>query len=312
MEGQPLITVITASYNSKYLYEAIDSVLSQTYPKIEYIVTDDGTRGFEKEAVEQYIEQNQKNNIVSFQVIYHPKNLGTVRNLNNAMKVCTGEYIFHLAADDIYTDNTVLERWLQDMQEKQSMLSTSCFRKCNEDFSESYFEFPFEYQKRLLLSGNRRKIFNELSIENFVYGCSTARSRDCLEQFGLYDEAYRLVEDYPYVLRYARQGGKIDLFDHVCINYRQGGTSSSGRFNPIYEKDSDLIFQRDILPYVKWKLGYKLVYFQWKRNQITGFWQQTRISNKLEKICLYLANPIQLAISLQRYLQKQCWKFTRR
>ena len=52
MEIKPLITVITASYNSKYLYESISSVLSQTYEKIEYIVADDGTEGFDKEDME--------------------------------------------------------------------------------------------------------------------------------------------------------------------------------------------------------------------------------------------------------------------
>lgn len=309
MESRPLITVITATYKSKYLYDAINSVLGQTYSNIEYIVTDDGTEGFNVEKIKQYIEHNKKSNISSFRVIHHEKNLGTVKNLNRAMEICKGAYIFHLAADDIYADNTVLEDWLRDMQQKKSLMSTACFQKYNEDFSESYFSFPFNYQKQVLMSRNKQKIFRELAMENFIYGCSTARSRKCLEMFGFYDENYRLVEDYPYALQYIRQGGTIDLFDRICVKYREGGSSSSGRFNPVYENDSDRIFQNEILPYVRWKVFYRLAYFQWKRNQKIGFWELAKNDSKTNKISLYLRNPIQLGISLWRYLQKQRCKF---
>ena len=312
MESNPLITVITASYYSQYLYDAIDSVLAQTYPNIEYIVTDDGTKDFDVQTVTQYIEQNKKTNISSCHVIHHTENLGTVKNLNFAMKASHGEYIFHLAADDLYADAHVLSKWLRDMQCNNSLLSTACFCKYNKDFSEDLFIFPFEYQKQLLRSRNNKKIFHELAMGNFIYGCSTARSRECLNMFGFYDEKYHLVEDYPYALNYVRQGGRIDLFDHVCIKYRQGGSSSSDRFGVVYENDSDQIFQNEILPYVKWKFLYRLIYFQWKKNQKTGFWENARTKSKIQKLFLYLKNPIQIGISLQRSFQKLCCMYRMR
>ncbi len=310
MKRRPLITVITASYYSDYIYEAIDSVLAQTYPNIEYIITDDGTNDFKTKDIECYILDKKRENIVSFQVIHHKKNLGTVRNLNSVLRICKGEYIFQLSADDLYTDENVLEKWVQDMENKHSYLSTACFQKYNEDFSHVYFSFPFEYQKQLLLSQNRQYIFDELAIENFVYGCSTARSRKCIEEFGLYDEKYYLIEDYPYILSYVRKGGKIDLFDCVCIKYRRGGVSSPDRFNTTYEKDSDLIFANEILPFVKSKWLYKLIYFQWKKNQKMGFWEKTDTSNVIRKVSLYLTNPIQICISLKHRVMKWHFKTT--
>ena len=41
MDRYPLITVLTLSYNSTYIYESIQSVLEQSYPHIEYIIVDD-------------------------------------------------------------------------------------------------------------------------------------------------------------------------------------------------------------------------------------------------------------------------------
>lgn len=312
MENRPLITVITAAYHSRYLYEAINSVLSQTYPRIEYIVTDDGTGGFDKEGVERYIEKNKKSNIVDFRVIHHVENLGTVRNMNIAMKACQGEYIFNLSADDVFADDCVLEDWVGDMFRRQSDLSVGCFGKYNEDFSEALYTFPFEYQKELLRSGSSKHIFQELTIANFVYGCSTARSRRCLEKYGFYDEEYCLVEDYPYVLSYIRRGGTLDFFDQVCIKYRQGGSSSSKRFNTVYERDSDLIFQREILPYTKCKIIYKLQYLQWKKNQKTNFWEEISTANKRGKIFLYLKNPVQFCISFKQAILKQKCKALKR
>ena len=46
MDRYPLITVLTLSYNSTYIYESIQSVLEQSYPHIEYIIVDDGSGAF--------------------------------------------------------------------------------------------------------------------------------------------------------------------------------------------------------------------------------------------------------------------------
>ena len=53
---EPLITVVTPSYhNASTIYDTIDSVLNQSYKKIQYIVTDDCTPDFDKEEIKNYI-----------------------------------------------------------------------------------------------------------------------------------------------------------------------------------------------------------------------------------------------------------------
>lgn len=308
MNEEPLVTIITAAYNSEYLFEAIDSVVSQTYPRMEYIVTDDGSRSFDRKKVETYIEKVKHRNMISYLVIHHESNIGTVKNLNHALKLSKGDYIFNLAADDQFCNTEIIENWVRDMQEKKSDFSVAYLQKKSADSLQNGIRFPLYYQKQLILAGNQKRLFRELAMGNFIYGCVSARSRNCLERFGLYDETYRLVEDYPYVLSYIRNGGKIDFFDETVIRYRDGGTSSSEKFNQIYEKDSDEIFKREILPYVRHKGFYEKMYLQWKSNQKNGFWSKSAAVHGMEKIALYAFNPLQLYLSIRQKILTKIYK----
>ena len=68
--GNPVVTVVTLSYKKfDYIFHAIDSVLSQTYPYIEYIIADDGSPNFPMDEIEEYVRENKKENIIEFHVI---------------------------------------------------------------------------------------------------------------------------------------------------------------------------------------------------------------------------------------------------
>ena len=70
----PLVTVVTPSYNnSKTIFGAIDSVLMQSYPNIQYIVCDDASSDFDGEAIIEYIRAKNTGNIVDFIVSYLTK-----------------------------------------------------------------------------------------------------------------------------------------------------------------------------------------------------------------------------------------------
>lgn len=56
--GNPVVTVVTLSYKKfDYIFHAIDSVLSQTYPYIEYIIADDGSPNFPMDEIEEYVRK---------------------------------------------------------------------------------------------------------------------------------------------------------------------------------------------------------------------------------------------------------------
>ena len=293
--GVPVISVITLSYYSKYLFDAIDSVLNQSYPQIQYIISDDGTENFDADVIRAYIQKHKKENLVEFVLLHAVQNTGTVQNANRALEVVKGELVFYLSSDDVFVSNKVLDRWAQFMLEKKSMLCTS-YRACYSTEYDRVFEIlPSPYQVRLLKRQNNQRIFGELSKSNFIFGCCTAISRQCLQQYGFYDETYCLVEDYPYVLTYVRKGGRIDFFNEITVRYRSGGISSSGSFSPAYEADSDKILEKEILPFVSNPQKVKKMYNHWKKRQIqdAAFLKQNSAcnGNKIKLLLLYVRYP---------------------
>ena len=91
----PLVTVIIASYNhGKYIEASITSVLSQTYPRIELLVIDDGSYD---DSVER-IGRLQQRHGFDFKV---QQNQGLSRTLNDAISRARGSLIVPFGSDDI-------------------------------------------------------------------------------------------------------------------------------------------------------------------------------------------------------------------
>lgn len=91
---RPLVSVVIPNYNyARYLSEAIDSVLAQTYPKIEVIVVDDGSTDESIPKLRQYGSRIQ---------YIQQKNQGVAAARNRGIHQSVGELIAFLDADDYW------------------------------------------------------------------------------------------------------------------------------------------------------------------------------------------------------------------
>ena len=87
------ISIVTLSYNQRtFLREAIDSVLQQDHPDLEYIVVDPGSTDGSREFIRSYGEQVA-------QVVFEPDQ-GAADGLNKGFSRATGEVFGFLNADD--------------------------------------------------------------------------------------------------------------------------------------------------------------------------------------------------------------------
>ena len=95
----PSISVIMPVYNTaKYLNEAIDSILNQTYKDFEFIIIDDCSTDGSLDIIKTYSDDR----II---LIENETNKGYVYGLNYALSFAKGKYIARMDSDDISLPN---------------------------------------------------------------------------------------------------------------------------------------------------------------------------------------------------------------
>jgi len=242
----PLVTIITPTYNSnpQYLKEAIESVLEQTYPKIEYIITDDGSSVFHEELIHELLRVGNRGNI-TWKIIRHDENVGTVKNMNGAIRESHGEYIFSLAHDDVYYDERVIEEWVAEFQRTGALVITG-LRECWDLRKNAPTEIlPTIEERRYLIEKKPRELNLILHRYNFISGASTAYSKGCMNKYRLFDEQYNLLEDYPSYLKLTYCGEVIHFWERETIKYREVGiTSNINKTRGNLQLDKDFITLR--------------------------------------------------------------------
>lgn len=91
--SQPLVSVIMPAFNAeKFIAEAIESAVNQTYKNVEVIVVDDGSTDRTAEIAKSY-------NIVQY---VYQKHQGVAAARNRALQLQKGDFLVFLDADDIY------------------------------------------------------------------------------------------------------------------------------------------------------------------------------------------------------------------
>lgn len=94
-KSKPRVTVLMAVYNcEKYLKEAIDSILGQTYPDYEFFIINDNSTDNSVKIIQSYSDDR-------IRLIHNEKNMGLPATLNRGIELATGEYIARMDPDDI-------------------------------------------------------------------------------------------------------------------------------------------------------------------------------------------------------------------
>lgn len=261
----PLISVITPSYNNfATIYETINSVLSQSYPKIQYIISDDHSDDFRHDEIADYIFRKNKGNIVDLIIVQTDKNLGVAANLNFAISYAKGKYLFNVAADDVFYDDNVLYEWTEQFEATDAQVITAARAEYDETLTKQLAIAPLRHEKEQIINSSPSELFEIMSGCNFIFGCCTARTKRSFEKIGGYDERYPLMEDFPSNMKLLRLGEKITYWDRVVIKHRGGGASGYGKISDKYIKLSQKFFDKEILPYVKNRKSAKKKFFIWK------------------------------------------------
>lgn len=217
MDDRPLVSIITVTLNiidndrKEYLDKCVESVRSQSYPNMEYIIQDGESCDGTLELLSCY---------TGLQVFSEPDG-GIDEAYNNAMKHAHGKYVMFLNSDDYFHDDTVVERCVALMEEKKA---------------------DYLYGKADIIDEKRKVVGTFVPrMENFWRDMPYSHQaffirRDVLEKEGNYDASFGIGGDYDLAIRLILRDYKGVYMDEKISYYRLGGISSQMKDKQSHQK----------------------------------------------------------------------------
>ena len=208
------VSFVIPNYNhARYLGQAIESALGQTYPHVEVIVVDDGSIDDSRAVAAAYGDR--------IRYIYQ-RNAGLSAARNTGVQAAQGEYIALLDADDL-VEPAYAERLLDVLAQVPDAAGAYCgFRFVDQDNQ------PLNRIEKRTTSPET--LYGALLNGNYWVPESLLARRACYAAMGEFDTSLRACEDWDVWLRFSRHYSLVGIED-VLIRYRVvvGSMSSDPR-----------------------------------------------------------------------------------
>lgn len=225
----PQISVLMPVYNAqKYLGEAIDSIINQSYKNWELILINDGSDDGSEAIIKSYEDTRIK-------YLKNDFNIGLINTLNKGLEFCSGKYIARMDADDIALKDRLAHQY-------KFLESNPAYGMCGGDALVIDNNGKETGRIKNVYSNNLLKI-NLLFSVPFVHPCMMVR-REVFERFK-YDMEFKHVEDYDLWCRIASEW-KVANLPHNLLKYRWHNTNVSV-LNETYQAElKNFIIRREL------------------------------------------------------------------
>jgi glycosyltransferase involved in cell wall biosynthesis len=244
------VSIITSCFNREAtIGQAIESVLSQDYPDVEYIVVDGASKDGSLQVINRYRDRIAK-------IISEPDK-GMYEGINKGVQAATGDIIGLLHSDDFLFDRHVISDIVRKFSETGAELV----------YGNGLF-VDFEHTDRPVrdwISGNYRKWKVKcgwLPLHPTVY-----IRREVMGRWGLYNENYKIAADTDLLVRYLYEADlRVEYLNKYIVRMRMGGLSTdSARRKQMWKEDVG-IYKAHGFPGVP----AKLMKMSWKVPQFIG------------------------------------------
>jgi len=232
----PTVSVVIPAYNhERFIRDAVDSVLNQTFSDLELIVVDDGSTDDTGKIVKAYDDPRLQ---------YHwQENQDAFNTINNGMRMARGEFIAILNSDDVWELNR-LQRLLAVQQETgaQALISdVTPIDDENRSLDDPEFGWNHWHQRNRQVFFDTGDLYLTFQRGNVMVTTSNLfMTRKAYETVGEFS-ALRYLHDYDYIFRLlnAFPGGVHYLHDEKLMKYRIHGGNTLGE-GAITAREQDL------------------------------------------------------------------------
>ena len=205
---EELVSIILSTYNEPLdmLNLSIQSILSQTYKNIQFIIINDNPK---REDLDVLINSFLKENTDKIVYIKNEANIGLVKSLNTGIKFSKGTYIARMDADDIAEPNRIEEQ-LKFLKENNCDIVGANIILIDE--------------KGYKIGEERLPVEDKLIKKYYNYGSCLFHptwfaKKNLYEELNGYREIYA-CEDYDFIIRAIYNGYKLGNVPKFLLRYR--------------------------------------------------------------------------------------------
>jgi glycosyltransferase involved in cell wall biosynthesis len=224
---EPRVSITMPAYNAeRYIAEAIESILAQTYRSWELIVTDDGSLDHTAEIVEAFSVRDRRIRCI------RQKNSGLSVARNSGIKLTTGEFVAFLDADDLWMPEKLALQVQAIVQLESDLIFSDGFLFKDNDTTNESVSFG-TIQGRF----TGAEIFPLLFTNNRIPILSVLVRRSALDKVKLFNESLvgcEGCEDYDLWMRLAEDGAVFYGMPQHLVRYRRhSGAMTASEFTAI-------------------------------------------------------------------------------
>lgn len=240
----PTVSVVMPAYNhERFVGQAIESVLAQTYSDFELVIVDDGSTDNTASVVHSYDDERIK--------YHYQSNQDAFNALNRGMELSQGRFISILNSDDVYCE-TRLERMIEAQGERDAQFLFSDLHLITEtgeviadpafwwlQWHESNRQYYYEY----------RDLYAAFLHANIMVTTSNLfMSRTAMETVGGF-APLRYLHDYDYVFRLlnAFPESVEYLHDEKLLQYRLHGSNTISEAAIVGREQDLMIIRKNLL-----------------------------------------------------------------
>jgi glycosyltransferase involved in cell wall biosynthesis len=228
----PRVTVLMPVYNAeRFLIEAIDSILHQSFRHFEFLIIDDGSTDNSVAIIESYKDPR-------IRFVRNEKNLGITPTLNKGVGLASCELVARMDADDISHPQRLQKQFGYMKRNPECALLSTWARVVSED------------KKFIRLERYRSNFYYyNLTFECWMYHPTIMFRKSAVEQVGMYSMPYS--EDYDLFWKISTRFLIANLTEPL-VDYRISSTS----LNTVLKKtEYDIANEQNVLRNIRYYMG---------------------------------------------------------